>query len=161
MNICIWIWLMFTKNMHEKQEYHLLRTLGVGIMFKLPIKSPASPVSRKSPQNHSYQAGFMGISPQSNLQWIISSRQLPTRAIFVELSRRSYLHKLVLNGGTCPGNSHISTDRGLIISPTYSREFPGGVYFFNISFTTEFLSSTGSTRGFVPSRVHKRVFPVE
>ena len=138
-------------------------------MFKLPIKSPASPVSIKSPHNRSYRAGFMGISPQSNLHGIISTRQFPTRAIFVELSQQSYLHKPVLQHNHLPSSSDIlpylqritQRTEGLILSPASHREFPSGVYFLNISFTTEFLSPTGSTRGFVPSRVHKRVFPVE
>ena len=93
-------------------------------------------------------------SPQEQYPW-----NYLYRAIFKLIPQKGYIpHRSCytpISPKDCP------TDKGLILSPACSREFPSGVYFLNISFTTEFLSPTGSTRGFVPSRVHKRVSPVE
>ena len=59
------------------------------------LKSPASPVSRKSPQNHSHRANFMEISPQSNLHGIISARQFPA-----EQYPWNYLYRVIFTNSS-------------------------------------------------------------
>ena len=101
---------------------HLLRTLGVGIMFKWPI----------SPQQVLYPANLHRIVLTEPVAWeyprrVISMesfpiRQFPTRAISVELSRQNYLRKLVPNRDIFSNCLGLPNRPNLITSPESSSQ---------------------------------------